>query len=238
MAGHSKWANIKHKKAAQDAKRGKAFTRLTKEMSVAARTGGSDTASNPRLRQLIEKARNINMPKENIERAIKRGTGELPGVNYESFMYEGYGPHGIAVLVETLTDNKNRTVADLRRIFSSSGGSLAEGGAVAWMFEKRGVIRIEDSKPIHEDQLLESLIDFDIHTISVDQQEATIICDLKDLEIIKKSLEANYTISSAEVEWIAQNTISLANDAEKKAIEFLEKLEEHDDIQNMYTNLV
>jgi YebC/PmpR family DNA-binding regulatory protein len=158
MSGHSKWATIKRKKAAVDAKRGKEFTKLIKEITVAAR-GGGDPAGNPRLRLLMDKAKEINMPLDNVSRAIKRGTGEMPGVSYEEQMYEGYGPHGIAVVLETLTDNKNRTVAEIRRLFSSQGGSLAESGAVSWMFTRLGVVEVSGAQS--EDQLLELLLDYE-----------------------------------------------------------------------------
>jgi YebC/PmpR family DNA-binding regulatory protein len=238
MSGHSKWANIKHKKAAADAKRGKVFTRLSKEISVAARVGGGDQAANPRLRQLIEKARDVNMPLDNINRAIKRGTGELPGVNYEPQTYEGYGPGGIAVIVETLTDNKNRTVADLRRIFSSAGGNLAETGAVNWMFHKSGVVRAT-GQGFTEDQLLERLIEFDVKDITTSDNSFVIICDPRSLDVIKQDLiHAGFHVESAELEWIASNTVSLEGSLAEKAVEFLDGLEEHDDVQNVYANLV
>lgn len=237
MAGHSKWANIKHRKAAQDAKRGKQFTKLIKEITVCARAGGGDINANPRLRQLVEKAKDINMPSDNITRAIKKGTGELPGTHYESIMYEGYGPHGIAVIVDTLTDNKNRTVAELRNIFSSKGGSLAEGGAVSWMFEKLGVVRVVGQN-LNEDTLLEDLIDYEVKDISVEEGMATITCNPKSLEEIKTGLQnKNYTIESAELEWVAQNTTSLNNSDSEKTVEFLTALDDHDDVQNVFSNL-
>lgn len=238
MAGHSKWANIKHKKAAADKKRGKAFTRISKEISVAARSGGGDQAGNPRLRHLVDKAREINMPLDTITRAIKRGTGELPGVHYEAQMYEGYGPHGIAVIVETLTDNKNRTVADIRSFFSRAGGNLAEGGAVSWMFKHLGVVRAH-GEGFTEDQLLERLIEFDVKDIdSSDHTMFIITCDPKSLESIKQELiNTGMKIESAELEWVADNLIALEGTEAEKAIEFLDQLEEHDDVQNVYTNL-
>lgn len=237
MAGHSKWANIKHRKAAQDAKRGKKFTKLIKEITVCARVGGGDPTGNPRLRQLIDKAKDINMPSDNVTRAIKKGTGELPGAQYESIMYEGYGPHGIAVLVDALTDNKNRTVAEMRHLFSSKGGSLAEGGAVAWMFEKLGVVRVT-GESISEDILLEQLIDYEVKDISVDDGMATITSEPKSLENIKTALQnQGYTIESSDLEWVAQNTTALQKGDSEKAVEFLEALDDHDDVQNVFTNL-
>lgn len=237
MSGHSKWANIKHRKASQDAKRGQIFTRLGKELSVAAKHGGSDPESNFKLRTLIDKAREANMPADNIDRAIKRGTGELPGISYEEQLYEGYGPEGIAVLVECLTDNKNRTVSEMRRMFSSNAGNLAEAGAVSWMFDKKGVIRVT-APTISEDSLLEELLDCEIDDISVDENNATIIMQPKQLELVKKTLvEKKYTIESYEVEWVAKNLVELAPEKEKKVIDFLERIEELDDTQNVYSNL-
>jgi len=237
MSGHSKWANIKHRKASQDAKRGKIFTRLGKELSIAAKHGGGDLDSNFRLRTLVEKARAANMPLDNIDRAIKRGTGEIPGVSYEEQLYEGYGPEGIAILVECLTDNKNRMVADMRRMFSSHGGNLAEAGAVSWMFEKKGVIRAT-ADMVSEDKLLEQLLDFEIDDIDVDEKLATITMNVRQLEVVKKALiDAQYQVESADVEWVAKNLVDLASEKEQKVIDFLEKIEDLDDVQNIYSNL-
>lgn len=236
MAGHSKWANIKHKKEREDAKRGKAFGRMNKEITVAARLGGGDPATNPRLRQLIDKSKTINMPRENIQRAIKKGTGELPGVQYEHTKYEGYGPYGIAVMVETLTDNKNRTVASLRHLFSSKGGNLGEAGSVSWLFEQRGVIRAHGNA-ITEDELLEKLLDFDIIDI-IKNDFFSIICTIKSLELVKKALiDLNLVIESADLEWIAKTATTLPDDQAEKAYDFLSILDDHDDVQNVYTNL-
>jgi len=236
MAGHSKWANIKHKKAREDSKRGKAFTKLIKEITVAARSGGGDPTGNPRLRTLLEKAREINMPQENTTRAVKKGTGELPGVNYESITYEGYGPHGIAVIVEALTDNKNRTVAAVRHIFSAKGGSLGETGSVNWMFERLGVIRAEGNKT--EDEVLEALLDFEIRDVIIDGTMITITCEPKAVEVIKKAvLNLGLKIQSAEVEMIAKTPATLTEDQAQKAYAFLEELDDQDDVQSVYANL-
>lgn len=236
MSGHSKWATIKRKKATIDAKRGKLFSRLSKEISVASRSNG-DIASNPRLRLLVEKAREANMPMDNITRAIKKGTGELPGAHYEAQLYEGYGPYGIAVMVDTLSDNKNRTVAEIRRIFTTKSGSLGESGSVNWMFAKLGVVQATGIG-VTEDELLEKLIDFDIKDISHDENIFTITCDPKSVEPIKNLIASlGLKIESAEVEWVAQNTTQLSTDEAEKAYEFLNELEEHDDVQNVYTNL-
>ena len=237
MAGHSKWANIKHKKAATDKKRGKAFTRLSKEISVAARASGGDQSGNPRLRQLVEKARDINMPMDTITRAIKKGTGELPGLHYEAQMYEGYGPHGIAVIVETLTDNKNRNVADMRKTFSLGGGNLAEGGAVSWMFKKLGVVRAE-GEGFTEDKLLEQLIEFDVKDITCDKNLCVITCGAKSLDTIKQELaNAGLNVTSAELEWVSGTPAPLEDSQAEKALIFLDQLEELEDVQNVYTNL-
>lgn len=236
MAGHSKWANIKHKKAKEDAKRGKAFTKLIKEITVVARLGGGDPDGNPRLRTLIEKAKEINMPQENTTRAIKKGTGELPGVNYEAITYEGYGPENIAVIVETLTDNKNRTVAEFRKMFTKNGGSLAETGAVNWMFSKKGVIRVQGQTT--EDQLLEKLLDFDVDDIKQEDELFVVYCEPKATENIKKAIvDLGLTVKSSDLEWVAKTPAEVVQDKAEKAYDFLSTLDDHDDVQNVYTNL-
>lgn len=235
MSGHSKWATIKRKKASIDAKRGKEFTKLIKEITVAARAGG-DPASNSRLRLLLEKAKEINMPLDNTVRAIKRGTGEMPGQNYEEQSYEGYGPGGIAVVIDALTDNKNRTVAELRRIFTIHSGSLAESGSVSWMFTRLGVLEV--SGATNEDQLLELLLDYDIKDITHHATIFTITCDPKALEKIKQTLTAaGLKVERAELDLVAQNYSTLSPEDYEKASEFLSELEDHDDVQNLYTNL-
>lgn len=236
MAGHSHWATIKHKKAKEDAKRGKEFTKLVKEITVAARTGGGDPAGNPKLRLLLDKAKDINMPLENAQRAIKKGTGELPGQSYEEITYEGYGPGGIAVMVDALTDNKNRTVAELRRLFSSSGGTLAETGSVGWMFERLGVIRLSGNTT--EDNLLEMLLDYNIKDISKDDSLFIIYTDIKSLEPIKQELiKQSLNIESAEIEWVAKDDLVIPDEQRNQAYEFLSAIEDHDDVQNVYTNM-
>ncbi|MGB8367622.1 MAG: YebC/PmpR family DNA-binding transcriptional regulator [Candidatus Babeliales bacterium] len=237
MAGHNKWSQIKHKKAKEDSKRGKAFTKLIKEITVAARTGGGHPDSNAHLRMLLDKAKEINMPQENATKAIKRGTGELPGVNYEEFTYEGFGPHGIGVIIETLSDNKNRTVADLRHIFSSKGGNLGEGGSVSWMFEKMGIIRAT-AKQVTEDELFEKLLEFDIKDIQHDGTFFSIFCDPKELDIVKEAVKnAGLHIESAELEWVAKTTTTLNEKDSAHALDFLSTLQDHDDVKNVYTNL-
>jgi YebC/PmpR family DNA-binding regulatory protein len=237
MSGHSKWSTIKHKKAKEDAKRGKAFTKLIKEITIAARLGGGDPAGNPRLRLLLDKAKDINMPTENAMRAIKRGTGELPGTSYEESSYEGYGPNGIAVIVDTLTDNKNRLVSDLRHIFTSKGGNLGESGSVSWMFERLGVVRATGNTT--EDNLIEKLIEYDIRDIKHDENFFSIFCDPKALEAVRKEVEQlGLHIDSAELEWVPKNTLSLPKSQEDKVYDFLSALQDHDDVKNVYTNLV
>ncbi len=236
MSGHNKWSQIKHKKAKEDSKRGKAFTKLIKEITVSAREGGGDPSGNARLRQLIDKAKDINMPHENTMRAIKRGTGELPGIHYESFTYEGYGPYGIAVIVETLSDNKNRTVADLRQLFTKGSGNLGESGSVGWMFKKMGVVRGTGS--MTENTLFEALIEHDIADIKRDGTFFSVFGNPKSLATIKKAAqEAGLKVDSAELEWVAQTTTELADAQTEKAVDFLSTLHDHDDVQNVYTNL-
>ncbi|NBX78714.1 YebC/PmpR family DNA-binding transcriptional regulator [bacterium] len=237
MAGHSKWANIKHKKAKEDAKKGQVFTKISKEISVAAKQGG-DPAMNPRLRLLIEKANAANMPKENVLRAIKKGTGELPGVNYEPMTYEGYGPGGIAILVETLTDNKNRTVAEMRTLFSRNGGNLGESGTVNWMFEKKGVIHAKNNNNKSEDELLEALIDFEIEDIKIEDGIAIITTSFDSLGQVRDTVaQLGLTIQEAELEWLPKNTMAVSEEDQDKAISFLETLDDHDDVQHVFTNM-
>ncbi len=238
MAGHSKWKTIKHKKAAQDAKRGKAFTKLIKEITVVARDGGGDPSANPRLRMLMDKAKHINMPQENVTRAIKKGTGELPGQSFESVTYEGYGPGGIAILVEALTDNKNRTVSDMRHTFSKAGGNLGESGVVSWMFERKGTLTLKALGKT-EDDLLELLLDYDVFDIKKDDHLFVVYCNPKATDVIRKRLEQSkgITIESIDIDWVAKNPMDVSDQDATKAINFLEHLDDHDDVQNVYTNL-
>ena len=237
MSGHSHWATIKHKKAKEDAKRGKLFTKLIKEITIAARLGGGDPEGNPRLRLLLDKAKEINMPQENSTRAIKKGIGELPGQQYEAYVYEGYGPGGIAVVLEVLTDNKNRAVSELRAVFNRKGGTLAENGAVSWMFERLGVIRIPKNL-ISEDQLIEDLLSHEVKDIHTTEEFYEVLTDPKAIEEIKESLiRVNYKIENAEVEWVPKNTIDLDGEIKNKAYEFLSALQELDDVQDVYTNV-
>jgi len=236
MSGHSKWSSIKHKKAATDAKRGKVFTKVIKEITVAARMGGGDIETNPRLRSAIQAAKTENMPKDNIERAIKKGTGELEGVSYEEIIYEGYGPGGAAVLVESLTDNKNRTVADIRSIFGKNGGNLGENGCVAWMFDKKGYIVVESSA-VDEDTLMETALEAGAEDIREDDSNYEVITEPGDFEAIKEAIDtASISYIDAEVTMLPQNTTNLAGKEAEQMVRLMEMLEDCDDVQKVYTN--
>ena len=236
MSGHSKWSSIKHKKSATDAKRGKIFTKLIKEITVAARTGGGDPDANPRLRTAIQAAKSENMPKENIERAIKKGTGELEGVNYEETIYEGYGPGGAAVFVESLTDNKNRAVADIRHIFSKAGGNLGENGCVSWMFDNKGYIVVEQ-KAVDEETLMEIAIDAGAEDAREDNDNFEIITDPKDFESVKRAVEdKSIPYIVAEITMLPQTTVSLKGKEAEQMVKLMEALEDCEDVQKAYTN--
>ena len=236
MAGHSKWANIKHKKAKEDAKKGKAFTKIIKEITVAAREGGGSPDMNPRLRLLLEKGKEANMPIENAMRAIKKGTGELAGVNYEEYTYEGYGPCGIAVMLDALTDNKNRTVAEFRRLFSENGGALGDAGSVGWMFDRLGAVHATGT--MSEDELLEHLMEYDIKDIHINENNYDIYCESKSLALVKAAVEkAGLKIENAGLEWVAKNYTELPEAQADKVLEFLSNVEDHDDVTNVYSNL-
>ncbi|MEX1330468.1 MAG: YebC/PmpR family DNA-binding transcriptional regulator [Desulfobacterales bacterium] len=236
MSGHSKWSSIKHKKAATDAKRGKIFTKLIKEITVAARMGGGDIEANPRLRTAVAAARSENMPKENIERAIKKGTGELEGVNYEESTYEGYGPGGAAVLIESLTDNKNRTVADIRSIFGKNGGNLGENGCVAWMFDKKGYIAVERNS-IDEEALMETALDAGAEDIREDDSNFEVITAPGDFEAVRDAMEkASIAHIAAEVTMLPQTTTNLTGKEAEQMVRLMEMLEDCDDVQKVYTN--
>jgi YebC/PmpR family DNA-binding regulatory protein len=236
MSGHSKWSSIKHKKAATDAKRGKIFTRLIKEITVAARMGGGDIEANPRLRSAVQAAKADNMPKDNIERAIKKGTGELEGVSYEEIIYEGYGPGGAAVLVESLTDNKNRTVAAIRSIFGKNGGNLGENGCVAWMFDKKGYIAIERST-VDEDVLMEAALEAGAEDIREDDSNYEVITEPGEFEAIKEAIDkASIPYLDAEVTMLPQTTTDLAGQEAEQMVRLMEALEDCEDVQKVYTN--
>ena len=238
MSGHSKWAQIKHKKASADAKRGKVFTTIVKEISVAARLGGGDLSGNPRLRTAIDKAKEVNMPSDNIKRAIMKGTGELPGVSYEETVYEGYGPGGVAILIEILTDNKNRTSSEIRHIMSKNGGNLGEAGCVSWMFEKKGYIIIEKTK-IDEDTLMSVALDAGTEDMRNDPKEDNyeIITMPENMNNVKATIEASgIPVSLAEITMLPKSYATLDKKQAEQMIRLIEALEDHDDVQNVYTN--
>ena len=237
MAGHSKWANIKHKKAAQDAKKGKVFTKIIKELTIVSRDGGSDPDSNPRLRQAISLAKSANMPNDTIERAIKKGAGELDGINYEEILYEGYGPGGIAIIINTLTDNRNRTVAEIRHLMNKYGGNLGEAGSVSWMFRHKGQIII-DATSINEDTFVENVIDLEIEDLQTQKLEFTILTKPSDLfQIVDQIEKKGYPIKSSSLEYIAKSYVKIEKSMVGKAITLMDCLDSHDDVQNIYSNL-
>ena len=236
MSGHSKWATIKHKKGALDAKRGKIFTRLIKEISIAAKNGGGDPDTNPRLRGAILGAKAENMPADNIKRAIQRGTGELPGATYEEFMLEGYGPGGVAVLLEINTDNRNRTVSEIRHVFSKNGGNMAEAGAVSWMFHKKGDILIAKSKA-KEDDLMALVLEAGAEDLRDDGDSWEVLTDPSAYETVLEAVKkAGIEPESASVAMIPQNYIKLEGSAASTMIRLMEAAEEHDDVQNVHSN--
>ena len=235
MSGHSKWATIKHKKAATDAKRGTLFTKLIKEITVAARSGGNPE-SNPRLRVAIERAKEASMPQDNIERAIKKGTGELEGVSYEDTTLEGYGPGGIAVYIEALTDNKNRTTSEIRTIFTKKGGNMAGAGSVSWMFEKKGYIVI-NKKAIEEDRLMGIILDAGAEDMVTEEENYAIKTQPADFYKVKKALEeAKISIESSEITLVPKSTVRIVGEEAKKILDLVDALEEHEDVQNVYAN--
>ncbi len=238
MSGHSKWSTIKHKKAKEDAKRGKIFTKLIKELTVAARDGGGDPASNAHLRMIIDKAKSANMPQDNVTRAIKKGTGEIEGAIYEAATYEGYGPHGVAVIIETLSDNKKRTVAAVRHVFSKMGGNFGEAGSVAWMFGHKGVLKITAGN-INEDLLLEKLIDYNVEDVNIIEDIAGVTCAIEDLESVKAgAVKEGLKVEAADIEWVPKNKIEIEDSSdEEKVYKFLETLEDIDDVQSVYANI-
>jgi len=236
MSGHSKWSTIKRKKGAADAKRGKIFTKLIKEIMVAARLSGGDINSNSRLRTAVLAAKAENMPKENIERAIKKGTGELEGVHYEDLIYEGYGPGGVAMMLEVLTDNKNRTVADVRHIFSKHSGSLGEAGCVSWLFEKKGLILI-DKSGVDEDRLIEVALDAGVLDVKDTGKDFEVSTDPASFERVKKAIEeAGFRYNYAEVTMVPQTTVRLIGKEAEQMLKLMEGLEDSDDVQKVYAN--
>lgn len=237
MSGHSKWASIKHKKGAADAKRGQLFTKITKELTAAARAGGGKPDANPRLRLAVMKAKISNMPKENIEKAIKRGTGELPGVSYEEVIYEGYAPGGVAVLVEALTDNKNRTTAEIRKLFSKNNGNMAGAGSTAWIFQKKGYILIDKGK-VEEEKLMDLVLGAGAEDLSASESSYEVITMPKDLDAIRVALtQAGLEIQSAELTQLPTSTVPVSDESTaRKVLQFMEALEGHDDVNHAYAN--
>lgn len=236
MSGHSKWSTIKHKKGAADAKRGKIFTKLIKEITVAARMGGGDPEGNPRLRTAISAARAENMPKENIERGIKKGSGELEGVSYEEASYDGYGPGGAAVLVDCLTDNKNRSVADIKHIFERHGGNLGEPGCVTWIFEQRGLIVFEKDK-VDEEQLIDLALEAGAEDVKEEETEFEVVTAPSDFETVKKAIDdAGFPYTLAEVTKIPKNTVKIEGKKAQQMINLMQAIEDHDDVSHVYSN--
>ncbi len=236
MSGHSKWSTIKRKKAVIDAKRGKIFTKLIKEITVAAKIGGGDVDANPRLRLVVDNAKSANMPMDNIERAIKKATGELEGVTYLELMYEGYGPSGVAFLVECLTDNKNRTVAEVRHLLTKLGNGLGESGSVAWMFDRKGVITL----PIQgksEDDILEIILEVGADDLQTEDEYFEVTTSIDTFEDVRKALVDNgLEVENASLQWIAKNTIEVSGEASEKVMNLYDMLEDSEDVQNVYSN--
>ena len=236
MSGHSKWSSIKHKKGAADAKRGKIFTKIIKEITVATRIGGGDPDGNPRLRTAIMGAKSKNMPVDNITRAIKKGTGELEGIQYEEHTYEGYGPGGAAIFLEAMTDNKNRTVSEIRAALGKAGGNLGENGCVGWMFEKKGLITVK-AEAKSEDELMELAIDAGADDLQTVDEQYEITTAVENFEAVRKALEdAGVTMELAEITRIPQNTVSIDEKKGKALLKLMDILDDHDDIQKAYSN--
>jgi len=237
MSGHSKWASIKHKKGAADAKRGQIFTKLIKEITAAAKAGGGSPDANPRLRLAFAKAKEANMPKDNIEKAVKRGTGELPGVIYEEVLYEGYAPGGVAVLVEALTDNKNRTTAEVRNIFNRNGGNMAGAGSVAWIFQKKGYILVDKTKT-DEEKLMDLVLGAGAEDLKAGDVAYEITTPAKDLDAVKQALQkGGIEWQSADLTMLPSSTVLVNDEASaRKILAFMEALEEHDDVSHTYAN--
>ncbi|MBT8386669.1 MAG: YebC/PmpR family DNA-binding transcriptional regulator [Ignavibacteria bacterium] len=236
MSGHSKWSTIKRKKGAADAKRGKMFTKLIKEITIAAREGGGDPGANPRLRLAVDNAKAANMPADNIERAIKKATGELEGVIFHELTYEGYGPSGVAVIVEVATDNKNRTVADVRHLFSKYNGSLGENGSVAWMFERKGVITLPVQDKT-EDDIMNIVLEAGAEDLHTEEDFFEVQTNLESFDSVRKALLAeDLQVENASLQWIAKNVVKVNGEDAEKVIKLIDALEESDDVQNVFSN--
>ncbi|MFA4875580.1 MAG: YebC/PmpR family DNA-binding transcriptional regulator [bacterium] len=236
MSGHNKWSTIKHKKGAADAKRGKLFSKLIKEITVAARIGGGDPTGNPRLRAILDKARAANMPNDNVTRAIKKGTGEIEGMSYEEVTFEGYGPSGVAVMVETLTDNRNRTVSELRHIFDKSGGNLGAAGCVAWIFSKHGILTF-DKKAVDEEKLMNTALEAGAEDIRDEEDTFSVVTDPSSYEAVKTACEQNsLKFLEATLSMVPQNSVKLDRSTAEKMLKLMDALEDHEDVQNVYAN--
>lgn len=236
MSGHSKWSTIKRKKAVIDAKRGKIFTKLIKEITVAAKIAGGDVDSNPRLRLVVDNAKSANMPMDNIERAIKKATGELEGVTYLELMYEGYGPSGVAFLVECLTDNKNRTVAEVRHLLTKHGNGLGESGSVAWMFDRKGIITLPNQGK-SEDDILEIILEAGADDLQTEDEYFEVTTTVDTFEDVRKALvDSGLDVENASLQWIAKNTIEVSGEASEKVMNLYDMLEDSEDVQNVYSN--
>ena len=236
MSGHSKWSSIKHKKAVKDARKGKLYTKLIKEITVAARIGGGDINSNPRLRTAVLTAKDASMPNENIDRAIKKGTGELEGVSYEEIHYEGYGPGGAAIMVTVLTDNKNRTVTEMRRLFTRNGGNLGESGCVAWMFDKKGLITV-DKGQIEEDRLITLVLDGGAEDVREEDGLYEVVTTPEDFEKVRELLQhENVAMATAQITMVPKSTVALDEKHAEQALKLTEELEDHDDVQSVSAN--
>ena len=235
MSGHSKWSSIKHKKAKVDAQRGKIFGRLIREITIAARQGGGNVDANPRLRTAVQTAKSMNMPADNISRAIKKGTGELPGVNYEECVYEGYGPGGVAMMVEVVTDNRNRTSSELKKLFSKSGGHLGSSGCVAWLFHKKGVMSVDTN--ISEDELMEIVLDAGAEDLRLDGDTYVITCPPESFEKVKDALTGKgVQVTYAELALVPENTVGVEGKPAEQVLRLAEALEEYEDTQHVYAN--
>jgi YebC/PmpR family DNA-binding regulatory protein len=236
MSGHSKWHTIKHKKGAADAKRGKVFTRIIKELTVAARSGGGDPEKNPRLRTIVADAKANNMPRENIERAIRRGTGEEPGVTYDEVTYEGYGPGGVALMIETLTDNKNRTVGEIRHLLGKHAGNLAAENSVAWMFTRKGQVVVEKGR-VDEDKLLAAALDAGADDMNDDESGWEIVCAPESFEAVRDAVKAlGVEPASAAIAMVPQNYVKLVGKEAQQMLKLMEAIEDHDDVQHVWAN--
>lgn len=237
MAGHSKWANIKHRKAAQDAKKGREFQKHVRAVMVAAREGGGDPAMNVRLKAAIDRAKAVNLPSDSIDKAVKKGTGDIEGARYEEVVYEGYGAGGVAVLVETLTDNKNRTASEIRHLFSKNGGSLGEAGCVSWLFERKGILFVQ-GEGLDEEELLMACLEGGAEDLSKSEGGFTVTADPSVLSEVREKLESSgYSVERAELDMIPKTQVTLASRGEaEKILKFLDALEDQDDVQNVYAN--